>query len=111
MTDEQPDPDPAEELAVEPADGQVWTRERLRSARSKAQARAKTRLSHEYRMRYVLLYALELEREGLSVVRPHRTGIARAKTAQRERTGPLPYEPVDVEGVDRGADLPDPNQT
>lgn len=82
-----------------PADGRPWTRDELRSARSRAQARAKTRLSHEYRLRYRQLYAVEVEREGLSVERPHRVGNPSAKTVQREKDAGLDQRPPDGSGA------------
>lgn len=61
------------------------TQAELKSARSKAQARAKTRLSHEFKPRYRELYYLELAREGLTVVSPHRLGLATRRVLERER--------------------------
>lgn len=89
--------DDAPDRAV-PADDRPWTREELRSARSRAQARAKTRLSHEYRLRYRQLYAVEVEREGLSVERPHRVGNPSAKTVQREKDAGLDQRPPEGSG-------------
>lgn len=81
-----------------------WTREELQSARSKAQARAKTQLVHENRDRYRELYYRELKREGLEVVLESRVGSARAAVRARELAGievvGLPYEPVDPERFD-----------
>lgn len=80
--------DPREEEDVEPIGDKVWTTAQLRSARSKAQGRAKTRLAHEFRMRYRLLYQAELEREGLTVGRHRRVGQPVSKTLAREADTP-----------------------
>lgn len=92
-----------EQESVEPADDKVWTTAELRSARSKAQGRAKTQLAHEFRMRYRILYQEELAREGLTVRRHRRVGHPASKTIARERAQepddphkfPLPAEEHD----------------
>lgn len=95
---------PADELVV-PLDEKTWTTAELRSARSKAQGRAKTQLAHEFRMRYRMLYRQELEREGLTVTRHRRVGSPASKTLAREAdktppvTGPF-YYPSDNDEED-----------
>ena len=86
-------PDDAEER-VKPVDDRPWTTWELRSARSKAQGRAKTQLAHEFRARYRILYRQELEREGLTVIRHRRVGWPASKTVARERAQQAEEAPV-----------------
>lgn len=79
------DEDEPDKWDVEPVDpDRPWTTEEKRSARSRAQSRAKTQLAHEFRFRYRMLYAQELEREGLHVTRHGRVGSPASKTLARE---------------------------
>lgn len=80
--------DEAADEQVIPLDEKVWSTAELRSARSKAQGRAKTQLAHEFRMRYRALYQQELEREGLTVTRHRRLGYPASKTIAREAENP-----------------------
>lgn len=97
-----------DEESVKPADDRPWTTVELRSARSKAQGRAKTQLAHEFRMRYRALYRQELEREGLTVIRHRRVGWPAGKTIAREAASEQPppivyyddHEHDDYEGDD-----------
>lgn len=67
-----------------PCHDEPWTQARLKKARSRAQTRAKTQLSHEFKWRYRELYYAALKLEGLTVVHPDRMG-ARRHTLARER--------------------------
>lgn len=97
--------DDAVDEQVVPVGEKTWSTAELRSARSKAQGRAKTQLAHEFRLRYRQLYRQELEREGLVVVRHRRVGLPASKTLAREadkapvQQGPF-YYPDDNEQED-----------
>lgn len=109
MSDDGRDPRAEADAALRAS----WTPEQLRSARSKAQARAKTQLVHENRERYRQLYYHELKREGLEVVWEARVGFGRASVRARELEGidapELLYQPVDPDRFDEGARLPEPD--
>lgn len=109
MSDDEPVPPLTPEQLMRP-----WTTAELRSARSKAQARAKTQLVHEFKERYSQLYFRELRREGLEVIFESRLGTARARVRARELEAVDPdslgrevaYEPVDPERFAEGEALP-----